>query len=140
MARPQKSRTIYTPPQMRGFKPYGLSCCKTETISMSFVEYESIKLVSYDKLSQEQAAEKMNISRPTLTRIYNKALNTIAIGFIEGRTIEINGGNYQFQKDWYRCNKCHKLIEGLENHFKCKNCLIFSKNELINLNQAGTAS
>ena len=140
MARPQKSRTIDTPPQMRGFKPYGLPCCKKETISMSFVEYESIKLVSYDKLSQEQAAEKMNISRPTLTRIYNRAINTIATGFIEGKTIEISGGNYQFEKDWYRCRKCHKLIDGIENHFKCKNCLVFSKNELINLNQAGTAS
>jgi uncharacterized protein len=138
MARPQKSRTIDTPPQMRGFKPYGIPCNKPRTIKMSFEEYECIKLVGYDKLSQEQAAERMKISRPTLTRIYNKAINTIATGFIEGRTIEISGGNYQFEKDWYRCRKCYKLIEGIENHIKCKGCLIFSKNELINLSQSGT--
>ena len=135
MARPQKNRKICNPPKMKGIKPYGYPLCKIETIKLSFEEYESIKLVSYDTLSQIQAAEQMNISRPTLTRIYNKAIKTIAKAFIEGKAIEIEGGNYQLEQDWYRCKKCHKLIQGIENHIKCKNCLIFSENELINLNQ-----
>jgi uncharacterized protein len=36
----------------------------------------------------------MSVSRPTITRIYNKALKQIAIAFVDGKAIEIEGGNY----------------------------------------------
>lgn len=134
MARPEKNRKICTPPLMKGFKPFGIPSCKIEKINLSFEEYESIKLINYEMLSQKEASERMNVSRPTITRIYNKALKTIAKAFIEGKAIEIEGGNYEFEKDWYRCKKCHKLIEGIENHIKCEGCPIYNTKELINLN------
>jgi uncharacterized protein len=134
MARPHKSRKISNPPKMKGFKPYGMPMCKIEPVMLKFEEYESIRLINYDGLSQDKAAEQMNVSRPTFTRIYNKALKQIAKSFVEGKAIEIEGGDYQLEKDWYRCKKCYKLIEGLENHFKCKNCTVYGQNELIKLN------
>lgn len=135
MARPQKNRKICIPPLMTGFKPYGLPLCKMEKLNLTFEEYESIRLVNYDLLSQEDAALQMNVSRPTLTRVYNKALRTIAKAFAEGKTIEITGGNYQLNNDWFRCRKCHKLFEGIETHIKCKNCTFYNNDELISLNQ-----
>jgi uncharacterized protein len=135
MARPQKNRKICNPPGMKGFKPYGIPLCKIEAVKLTYEEYESIRLVNYEMLPQEMAAEHMNVSRPTLTRIYNRALKTIAKAFIECKAIEIDGGNYQLEQDWFRCRKCYKLIQGIDNHIKCKNCLIFSESELINLNQ-----
>jgi uncharacterized protein len=135
MARPQKNRNVCNPPPMKGYKPYGLLMCKEKSIRLSFEEFESIKLVSYDMLSQDEAAQKMNVSRPTLTRIYNKALKTIAEAFVEGKTIEIAGGNYLLDQDWYRCKKCYKLIQGMKNHIKCKACPCYDKSELISLNQ-----
>ena len=135
MAIPQKNRTICQPPKMKGYKPYGIPLCKLETLNLTLEEFESMRLVNHEMLSQEQASEQMNVSRPTLTRIYNKAIKTIVKAFVEGKAIEIEGGNYQLDKDWYRCTKCYKLIEGLENHIKCKNCNVFGNNELINLNQ-----
>ena len=84
---------------MKGFKPYGMPMCKIDPVILKFEEYESIRLVNYDKLPQDQAAEQMNVSRPTFTRIYNKALKQIAKSFVEGKAIEIEGGNYQFEKD-----------------------------------------
>jgi predicted DNA-binding protein (UPF0251 family) len=134
MARPEKSRKICHPPKMKGFKPFGMPSCKAESIILSFEEYESIRLVSYEMLSQEQAAEQMNVSRPTLTRIYNKAIKSTAKALMEGKAIKIEGGNYELDNEWYRCRKCHKLIEGLENHVKCDNCPDYNKEELINLN------
>ena len=134
MSRPQKNRTIVNPPIMKGFKPFGLPHCKIETISLKYEEFESIKLINYDNLSHEQAATQMQVSRPTITRIYNKALKIIAKAFVEGKAIEIDGGNYTFEKDWYKCKKCHKLIDGIENHVKCNNCLESNNNELQNLN------
>ena len=134
MARPQKNRNVSNPPQMKGFKPYGISCCKIEVLQLTYEEYESFRLVSYEMFSQEEAAKKMNISRPTLTRIYNKAIKTLARAFVEGKAIEIRGGNYILEKEWFRCKKCHKLIQGIENHEKCLKCTEWQESELIKLN------
>lgn len=135
MPRPRKTRNISNPPMMQGFKPFGLPLCKLESVQLTYEEYESIRLVNYELLPQDQAAEKMNVSRPTFTRIYNKALLTIGTAFVEGKAILIEGGNYSLDKEWFRCKKCHKLIEGLDNHVKCANCDIFGQDELILLNK-----
>jgi uncharacterized protein len=134
MARPLKTRSICYPPKMQGFRPFGIRMCETETVMLKFEEFESIRLVNYEMLQQDAAAELMNVSRPTFTRIYNRALKQIAISFVEGKAIEIEGGNYQLEKDWYRCKRCYKLIDGIENHSKCENCSHFGNNELIKLN------
>jgi predicted DNA-binding protein (UPF0251 family) len=120
---------------MIGFKPFGIPLCEIEPVTLKIEEYESFKLVDYDLNSQDKAAELMNVSRPTFTRIYNRALKTIIKAFVEGKAIMIEGGNYQFDKEWFRCKKCYKLIEGLENHIKCADCKIFGTDELVNLNQ-----
>ncbi len=133
MARPQKSRKVSNPPVMKGFKPYGMPACQAKPLTLKFEEYESIRLVNYNDMSQDQAAELMNISRPTFTRIYNKALKVIARSLVEGKAIKIEGGNYELDKEWYRCRKCYKLIQGLENHTKCKDCPNFGEEELIRL-------
>lgn len=135
MPRPQKSRKVCNPPKMQGFKPFGIAVCETEHIVMQYDEYEAIKLVNYDNLPQEEAAERMEVSRPTLTRIYNSALKKIAQAFVEGKSIIIEGGNFEFDKDWYKCKKCFRLIEGLDNHVKCSGCNRFGNEELVNLNQ-----
>ena len=137
MSRPQKSRKIGNPPKMQGFKPFGIPLFKAASVCLKFEEFESIRLVNYEMLPQDKAAAKMNVSRPTLTRIYNKALKIIAQAFVEGMVIEIEGGNYQFEQDWFKCKKCHKLIQGINNHIKCENCLLYNENELINLNLIG---
>ena len=134
MARPHKIRKVSNPPVMKGFKPFGMPLCAAEFIILTFEEYESFRLVNYESLSQDEAAVRMNVSRPTLTRIYNQALKNIALAFAEGKAIEISGGNYFLEQDWYRCKKCYKLIKGLENHVQCKNCNLFNDNELIKLN------
>lgn len=133
MPRPRKKRNVIQPPKMHGFQPFGIALCNSEKVLLHFDEFESIKLVNYDNLSQEDAAASMDISRPTLTRIYNKALKKIAQAFVEGRPIFIEGGNYKFDKDWFKCQKCYKLIDGMENHVKCAGCNRFGQDELINL-------
>ncbi len=134
MPRPQKNRKICNPPKMQGFKPFGIAFCETEHLIMQYDEFESIKLVNYDNISQDEAALRMEVSRPTLTRIYNSALKKMAQAFVEGKSIIIEGGNFQFDKNWFKCKKCFKLIEGLDNHVKCKECSRFGVDELMSLN------
>ncbi|MCK7460602.1 MAG: hypothetical protein MZU84_00175 [Sphingobacterium sp.] len=38
-------------------------------------------------------------------------MKQIAKSFVEGKAIEIDGGNYKLEKDWYRCESAIKLIE-----------------------------
>lgn len=134
MPRPQKSRKVCNPPKMQGFKPFGIESIDSERVVLQYDEYETIKLVNYDNLSQDEAAERMDVSRPTLTRIYNNALYKISQAFVEGKSILIEGGNFEFEKDWYKCKKCFRLIEGIENHVKCSGCTRYGNDELISLN------
>jgi len=67
--RPERSRKVFDPPKMNEFKPFGMPLCKTKSVKLQFDEFESFKLVEYEKLPQDQAALKMDISRPTLTRM-----------------------------------------------------------------------
>ena len=133
MARPLKCRKISNPPKMKGFKPFGIPLCRLESIKLKLEEYESIRLINYEFIDQDEAAGRMNVSRPTFTRIYNNALAQIAKSFVEGKAIEIEGGNYQMDSDWYRCKKCFRLIEGIGNHLKCENCKAYGEDELIKL-------
>jgi uncharacterized protein len=134
MPRPVRNRKLHVPPVMAGFKPFGMPLCELKSVKLHFDEYESINLVNYHNLSQELAAERMDVSRPTFTRIYNIALKKIARAFAECSSIEIDGGNVEFDRQWYKCKKCFKLIDGIENHERCRNCRSYSDNELIKLN------
>jgi len=135
MSRPIRNRKILNPPKMAGFKPFGIPLSELEVVKLHFDEYESINLVNYQNLPQDVAAGKMDISRPTFTRVYNRALKKIARAFVECLAIEIEGGNVEFAKQWYKCKKCFKLIDGLENHIKCKGCNSFGNKELEKINK-----
>lgn len=134
MPRPVRNRKMLHPPKMAGFKPFGMPLSELESVKLQYDEYESINLVNYQNLSQDLAAAKMDVSRPTFTRIYNRALEKIARAFVECLAIEIEGGPVEFEKQWFKCKKCFKLIEGLENHIKCKGCDSFGNKELVKLN------
>jgi len=134
MARPKQDRKISNPPLMQGFKPFGIPRRLLSSVSLQFDEYEAIRLLDYEGMNQDQAAEQMNVSRPTLTRIYEKGRKTIAQALVEGKMITIEGGNVRFDRQWFRCKRCFKVIDGLENHIRCKGCKDFSNDELSAIN------
>lgn len=109
MPRPKRNRTIVKPPIMEGFRPFGIPITNLEPVILLFEEYESLRLSDYGGLTHEQAAKQMNVSRPTYTRIYEKARRTIAQAFVEGKAIFIEGGNYHTTDIWYKCEQCSKL-------------------------------
>ena len=131
MPRPKQNRKISNPPLMQGFKPFGIPRNMLTSVSLLYDEYEAIRLLDYEGLNQDQAAARMNVSRPTLTRIYEQARRTIALALVEGKMIHIEGGNVQFDKEWFRCRRCYKLIGGIENHVHCTDCNSFGNDELI---------
>lgn len=133
MPRPKQRRWVSGPPLMQGFKPFGIPRGRLGSVILLMDEYESVRLLDYEGLSQEQAAERMRVSRPTLTRIYEQARKTIAEALVEGKMIRIEGGDVLFDCEWFRCRRCHRLVNGKENHARCKGCAMYGDDELIPL-------
>ena len=98
--RPKLIRKINHHPVVSGFKPYGFLPDKkvSGSVFLHYEEYESIRLCDYEKLSQQEASVYMNVSRPTLSRIYTSARNKIAQAFVEGKRLIIEGGKVVFNK------------------------------------------
>lgn len=90
MSRPKKCRKIRSSPEVMCFKPVGVPLRDLERVIIEHDEYEAFRLAAYDRLLQEEGAERMEISRPTFTRIYNCAVQKIAQAIIEGKIIDIN--------------------------------------------------
>ena len=107
---------------MEGFKPFGIPMRELESVDLLFEEYEALRLADYENLTQEEAAEKMNISRPTFTRLYDKARKNIAKAFVEGKAIIIRGGTYITDDYWYRCDDCHETIVSDHPVNQCREC------------------
>ena len=91
MARPQKLRCICSLPQVAGFGPQG--CESSGSINLTYDEYEVIRLLDHMQMTQEQCAKRMQISRPTVTRIYDEARRKMADMLVNGKTLTIGRGD-----------------------------------------------
>lgn len=131
MSRPKQNRKVCAPPKMSGYKPFGIPRTELDSVTLHIDEYEAIRLLDYEGLMQEEAAVLMEVSRPTLTRIYNQARRTVAQAFVEGKMILIEGGNVSFDEEWFRCRRCHKLVGGRKQHRHCKDGAPPHKDDLI---------
>ena len=94
------------PPAIKGLSVYGVRGRKANEINLLLEEYESIRLLDHQMMNQEQAAAVMNVSRPTLTRIYEEARQKVASALVEGRDLVIKGGHVVFEQNWFKCNIC----------------------------------
>lgn len=93
MARPQRCRKVCTEPDYILFSPDGIPNC--EEITLTYDEYEAVRLVDLMQLTHNEAAERMEVARTTLTEIYNCARNKIADAIVNGKALAVSGGNYR---------------------------------------------
>jgi uncharacterized protein len=89
MPRPFKRRRIRGKPNSNYFKPAGIRKIELEETELNLSEFEAIRLIDLNQTPQEQAAEKMQISQPTLSRILSSARKKIADAIINGKAINI---------------------------------------------------
>src|SRR5574344_544260 len=91
MSRPCKCRLVSILPDNYIFTP-------TESKNNNFVtltldEFETINLLDYQGLDQEECAKRMEISRSSVQAIYMSARKKLAIAIVEARKLIISGGN-----------------------------------------------
>lgn len=89
MPRPHKRRNIRGKPNSNYFKPAGIPLKEIEEIDLTMPEFEAIRLIDSQQIPQEQAAEKMHISQPTLSRILKSGRKKISEAITKGKAIKI---------------------------------------------------
>ena len=87
MARPSRCRRVCTEPAYDGFMPIGIPC--GEIMILTVDEYEVIRLIDLEKLTHEQCGQQMDISRTTVTEIYESARAKIADSIVYGSRFEL---------------------------------------------------
>ncbi|MEA3443403.1 MAG: DUF134 domain-containing protein [Bacteroidota bacterium] len=123
MPRPKRQRKMNLPPAMLGFKPFGTPLRELDATELLFEEFEAIRLADYEDLNQEEAAKIMGVSRPTFTRIYEKARKTVAKALAESKVILIVGGHVKFDEDWYKCYDCKEtFVKSNIGQSNCGHC------------------
>ena len=94
MPRPKKFRSVCQLPKTISFSPEGLSEFK-EAVILTVEEYETIRLIDKEGLSQEQCSERMQVARTTVQQIYADARKKLADVLVEGLPLRIQGGDYR---------------------------------------------
>jgi len=92
MPRPRHFRRIGCLPQANFYKPRGIPLAILQQVNLTCDELEAVRLADLEGLYQEQAAEKMNVSRQTLGRILDSAHRKIADALVNGKALSIEGG------------------------------------------------
>lgn len=120
MPRPSKPRIIGAQPEICNFKPRGIPAKKLKAVNITLDEYEAVRLADYEGLSHEDASVLMNISRPTFSRLVEKARVKIATFLIEGTELSIAGGNVTFQERG--CSMCKEGLPDSRMERRKHNC------------------
>ncbi|WP_235912596.1 DUF134 domain-containing protein [Velocimicrobium porci] len=111
MPRPKKWRKVCCLPKSSEFHPINCRLDWSEFVILSVDEYETIRLIDYENLTQAECAKYMNVARTTVQEIYSNARKKISIALVEAMPLRIEGGEY-------------KLCDGEEvlcHYGRCKN-------------------
>jgi predicted DNA-binding protein (UPF0251 family) len=97
VTRNKKTRRIGHQPPVSLFKPAGVPARELEQVVLRLDEYEALRLADGEGMTQQQVAERLGVSRPTVSRILEKAHRTVARALTGGKALLIEGGPVVFQ-------------------------------------------
>lgn len=123
MARPRNCRRVGFMPESNYFKPRGVPLSMLEEVILTVDEFEAIRLADLENLYQEQAAEKMKVSRPTFGRIIDSAHKKVAEALVKGKALKIEGGEFEMAATRkFKCYDCQHSWELPYGTGRPKNC------------------
>lgn len=80
--------------------------------------WEALRLCDHEGLDQEQAASRMGVSRPTVSRILERARKAVARALVEGCSLVIDVPSDAVQE----CSACHGTWPGPAALTRCPAC------------------
>jgi predicted DNA-binding protein (UPF0251 family) len=97
-----------------------------EEVILNVDEFEAIRLADLESLYQDQAAEKMNVSRQTFGRIIESAHKKVAEALVQGKALKIEGGEFEMAAmrkfKCYDCRHSWELPYGTGRPENCPFC------------------
>jgi predicted DNA-binding protein (UPF0251 family) len=85
--RPPKEIVIESHPEVKKVNPEPK--LSKEEIHLTLGEFEALRLIDYEDLNQEEAGEKMHVSRGTIWRLLDSGRLKLMKLIIEGKTLVI---------------------------------------------------
>ncbi len=125
MVRPKKNRVVAFNPEISYFKPRGIPMTNLTEVCLTVDERESVRLSDLLGMSYEDAGKSMGVSRATFGRIIQRARKVIADALINGKAINVEGGNYTMVEGDTRifiCEKCKHRWEEPKGTGKPEHC------------------
>lgn len=109
MARKSRERRICEQPKCSHFVPAEQVAAYQQAVILNLDEFECIRLMDYEGLTQEQCAEHMQVARTTVQAIYKSAREKMATSLVQARALSIAGG----------CVYCCSLREQCTRRYCC---------------------
>ena len=112
MPRPKKCRMVCHYPTTRVFLPDPPNP-EQEAVVLTVDEYEAIRLIDKEGLSQEQCGDFMQVARTTVQQVYASARHKLACALVQGLPLHIEGGDYRLCSGEGRqceCGGCYKQV------------------------------
>jgi len=85
--RPFNPLFLYSKPRVKEFVP--TPCLNAQPIELGYPEFETIRLIDLEGLTQEEAAQKMKTSRGTVWRLLQSGRKKVAQALSESRPLVI---------------------------------------------------
>jgi predicted DNA-binding protein (UPF0251 family) len=100
-------------PEISYFKPRGIPMFDLEEVRLTVDQREAIRLSDLLGMSHEDAGRRMGVSRATFGRIVQQARKAVADALINGKAINVEGGNYKIVNStrFFSCNTCGREWE-----------------------------
>ena len=109
MPRPCKRRRVCALPERRCFRPVGEAVPCREPIRLTVDEFETIRLMDLEGLTQADCARQMEVSRATVQAIYGAARVKLAQFLVWGGELTIGGGAFSLCPGGKQgCPRCHR--------------------------------
>ena len=105
MPRPRRFRWVRAQPTSTYFKPRGIPLAALDEVRLTIEEHEAIRLADLEGLHQEEAADRMKVSRATFGRIVASGRKKIADALVNGRAIRVEGGDFVIAGP-HTCHDC----------------------------------
>ena len=108
MSRPKKCRRVCHFPDTLEFAPAdGRS--QALPVVLTVDEYETVRLIDREGLSQEQCSRRMGVARTTVQQIYAGAREKLARFLVDGLPLRIEGGDFRLcGGEGQECGGCFK--------------------------------
>lgn len=111
MPRPRKCRRVCALPGCTQFAPADSAGAD---VVMSVDEYEAIRLIDHEGLTQEECAAQMDVARTTAQAIYAAARRKLAECIVLGRPLKITGGDVRLCDSGSACKHCPRVRNGAD--------------------------